>query len=107
MSVEDRVLRLENAFTTLVEIQRGLEERFDTHEKWINELGASQAELAMAQAELTKAQAELAMAQAELATAQAELVTAQARTEASLAETNERLNSLINVFERHLNEGRN
>jgi hypothetical protein len=85
MSVEDRVLRLENAFATLVEIQRGLEERFDTHEKWINELGA---------------------AQVGLTRAQAELVQAQARTEASLAGTNERLNSL-NVFERHLSEGRN
>ena len=71
MSVEDRVLRLENAFATLVEIQRGLEERFDNHDKWINELGA-------AQVELTKA---------------------QARTE-------ERLNTLIDVFERHLSEGR-
>ncbi|HEX8921078.1 MAG TPA: hypothetical protein VF766_06350 [Pyrinomonadaceae bacterium] len=93
MSVEDRVLRLENAFATLVEIQRGLEERFDTHEKWINELGA--------------VQVELGAVQVELGAAQAELTKAQARTEASLAETNERLNSLINVFERHLNEGRN
>jgi multidrug efflux pump subunit AcrA (membrane-fusion protein) len=92
MSVEDRVLRLENAFATLVEIQRGLDERFDNHEKWINELGA-------AQAELTKAQAELAQAQAESAQAQAELAQAQARTE-------ERLNTLIDVFERHLSEGR-
>ena len=79
MSVEERLLRLENAFVTLVEIQRGLEERFDAHETWINELGA-------AQVELTKA---------------------QARTESSIAETNERLNSLIDVFERHLSEGRN
>jgi hypothetical protein len=79
MSVEDRILRLENAFTMLVEIQRGLEERFDTHEKWINELGA-------AQVELTKA---------------------QARTEAALAETNERLNTLIDVVERLISERRN
>ena len=48
MSVEDSVLRLENAFATLVEIKRGLEERFDTHEKWINELGAAQVELTKA-----------------------------------------------------------
>jgi hypothetical protein len=78
MSVDDRVLRLENAFATLVEIQRGLEERFDNHERWINELGA-------AQVELTKA---------------------QARTEMVAAETNERLNALIDIFERHLSEGR-
>ena len=100
MDVDDRLLRLENAFATLVEIQRGLEERFDTHEQWINELGG-------AQTELTKSQADLAQAQAELAQAQAELAQAQARTEAVLAETGERLNSLINVFERHLTEGRN
>lgn len=85
MSVEDRVLRLENAFATLVEIQRGLEERFENRDKWINELGESQTEL-------TKAQAELAQAQGELAKA-------QARTE-------ENLNTLIEVFERHLSEGR-
>ena len=85
MSVEDRVLRLENAFATLVEIQRGLEERFDNHDKWINELGESQVELKKAQGELAQAQAELAKA--------------QARTE-------ENLNTLIDVFERHLSEGR-
>jgi septal ring factor EnvC (AmiA/AmiB activator) len=111
MSVEDRVLRLENAFATLVEIQRGLEERFDTHETWINELGrhqaeltATQAELTVTQAELTAAQAELTAAQAELTAAQAELTKAQARTEATLVETNERLNNLINVVERFISE---
>jgi outer membrane protein TolC len=106
MDVDDRLLRLENAFATLVEIQRGLEERFDTHEQWINELGGAQTELTKSQADLAQAQAELTQAQAELAQAQAELAQAQARTEAVLAETGERLNSLINVFERHLTEGR-
>ncbi|HEX8708615.1 MAG TPA: hypothetical protein VF723_10270 [Pyrinomonadaceae bacterium] len=76
MSMEDRVLRLENAFATLVEIQRGLEERFDTHRQWINELGA----------------------------AQVELTRAQARTEVALVETNERLNSLIGVVERFISD---
>jgi hypothetical protein len=74
--MEDRVLRLENAFATLVEIQRGLEERFDTHRQWINELGA----------------------------AQVELTRAQARTEVALVETNERLNSLIGVVERFISD---
>ena len=85
MSTEDRLLRLENAFATLVEIQRGLEERFDNHEQWINELGAGQVELRATQVELQAAQVELTKA--------------QTRTE-------ERLNALIDVFERHLSEGR-
>jgi hypothetical protein len=92
MSTEDRLLRLENAFTTLVEIQRGLEERFDNHEQWINDLGAGQVELRATQVELRAAQVELTKA--------------QARTETVVAETNERLNALIAVFERHLSEGR-
>jgi uncharacterized phage infection (PIP) family protein YhgE len=116
MSVEDRVLRLENAFATLSELAARAEsradtslqitntlvqlavsasERADTHEAWINELGE-------AQAKLTKAQAELAEAQAKLTEEQAKLAEAQSRTEATLAETNERLNNLINVVERFI-----
>lgn len=100
MSVEDRVLRLENAFATLselaarsqsrtdtlvqltdtlVQLAVSASERADTHESWINELGEAQAKLAKA----------------------------QERTEAALAETNERLNSLINVVERFISERRN
>jgi hypothetical protein len=78
-SIEPRINTVDEARRILAQLAVSASERADTHEQWINELGA-------AQIELTKA---------------------QARTEAALAETNERLNTLINVFERHLSEGRN
>ena len=78
-NMEFRIKTVEEAMQTLTQLAVNASERADTHEQWITELGA-------AQIELTKA---------------------QARTEAALAETNERLNTLINVFERHLSEGRN
>jgi hypothetical protein len=77
--IEPRIKTVEEAMRTLTQLAVSASERADTHEQWINELGA-------AQVELTKA---------------------QARTETALAETNERLNTLITVFERHLSEGRN
>lgn len=74
-----RIKTVEEAMQALTQLAISASERADTHEQWINELGAAQIELAKA----------------------------QARTEAALAKTNERLNTLINVFERHLSEGRN
>lgn len=41
-----------------------------------------------------------------LSAAMIELAEAHTRTEESLAETNERLNALINTVERHISEGR-
>ncbi len=114
MTTEERLLRLENAFATLSELAArcnerhnnaddrldklltlalSADERMSQHQVWINELGVGQARLAQAQAELTIAQGQLAAA--------------QARTEAVVAETNERLNNLINVVERFISEGRN
>jgi len=64
-------------------------------------------ELAAVQVKLGEAQAESAKAQARTETAQAEIAEAQSRTEAALAESSERLNNLINVVERYINERRN
>ncbi len=44
MSTEERLLRLENAFNTLVELMRNADERADGHQAWINTLGEAQAE---------------------------------------------------------------
>jgi hypothetical protein len=81
VTTEERLLRLENAFATLVEVQRGLEERFDTHEKWINELGAAQTRLTDAQANSEAKIAALADAQIKTEEALARLAEAQAETE--------------------------
>lgn len=57
MTTEERLLRLENSFSSLselaakseantaqlIELARNADERMDDHEKWINELGAAQA----------------------------------------------------------------
>jgi uncharacterized phage infection (PIP) family protein YhgE len=135
MSVEDRVLRLENAFATLSELAARSEsrtdnlaqltetlvqlavsasERADTHESWINTLGARTEEheswinsLNARAEEFAAAQVELTKAQAELSKSQDELSKAQARTEAVVAETNERLNHLTEVVERYISERRN
>jgi ABC-type transporter Mla subunit MlaD len=88
-----RIKTVEEAMQALTQLAISASERADTHESWINELGAAQIELAAEQVRLARAQADLSEA--------------QARTEAALAESHERLNTLINVFERHLSEGRN
>jgi cell division septum initiation protein DivIVA len=114
MTTEERLLRLENAFATLSELAAksnerhnsaddrldklltlalSADERLSQQQVWINELGTGQVRLTRAQAELAEAQAVL--------------TAAQARTEVALAETNERLNNLINVVERFISEGRN
>jgi uncharacterized protein YecA (UPF0149 family) len=80
-NLEPRIKTVEEAMQTVTQLAVSASERADTHEQWINELAAEQVRLTRAQANLSEA---------------------QARTEAALAETNERLNTLINVFERHL-----
>jgi chromosome segregation ATPase len=125
MSVEDRVLRLENAFATMSELAAGLQSRTDT----LAELAAKSESRTDNLAQMMNSLVQLAVSASEradtheswinalgsqaeeLAAAQVELTKAQARTESSLAETNERLaetnerlNSLINVVERFISE---
>jgi ABC-type transporter Mla subunit MlaD len=85
-NLESRIKTVEEAMQALTQLAISASERADTHEQWINELAVEQVRLTRAQADLSEA---------------------QARTEIALAETNDRLNTLINVFERHLSEGRN
>lgn len=92
-NIESRIKTVEEAMQALTQLAISASERMDTHESWINELGAEQVRLAAEQVRLTRAQADLSEA--------------QVRTEAALAETNERLNTLINVFERHPSKDRN
>ena len=56
--------------------------------------------------ELTKTQLRMAEAQIRTETRVAELADAQKRTNETVAETNDRLNSLIVVFERYFSNGR-
>jgi chromosome segregation ATPase len=60
---ETRTADLENSFQLLTELARNASERADTHDAWINQLGAGQAELRAAQAESEHKIAALADAQ--------------------------------------------
>lgn len=105
MTVEERVLRLENAFATLSElvaqeaaradtllrIVRDHDERMETQTGWINQLGAGQAELQRAQ---TEAEAKIAA-----------LADAQIRTEEAQAETNRQLRELAEIVRAGRNDG--
>lgn len=123
MSTEERVLRLENAFTTLEELAAksnertsdlekhfkmltqlavSANERADTHESWINSLGTQMDELAESQKGLTGAQKELVEAQRQsaahlsvLAEIVRDLGRAQTRTEDALASLTERFEQYV------------
>ena len=128
MTTEERLLRLENAFATLAQLAAVAESRANKVDGQIDaltELAARQdtrtadleryfqmlTQLAVRADERMDAHdqgiAELRAAQLKLTEAQEQLTEAQERTEAVVAETNERLNSLINVVERFISEGRN
>jgi ABC-type transporter Mla subunit MlaD len=77
MTTEERLLRLENAFTTLVELARNFDERLDDHDSLINTLGANISALSDIVAEVAKNQ----------------------------RRTDEQLNNLAALVERYIREG--
>jgi uncharacterized protein YoxC len=102
MKTEERVLRLENAFSTLIELARTQSERMDEYGRRTEELAQGQKELTRAQTELTEAQTGLAEAQKQteanlsaLMTIVAELGRAQLRTEQALANLSEKVDRYI------------
>jgi DNA repair exonuclease SbcCD ATPase subunit len=111
MTTDERLLRLENAFTTLaelasshhqrmstleqsfqtlVELARGAEERMDQHLSWINQLGD-------AQANSESRIAALADAQIRTDEALVKLIEAQTKLAESQAHTDRRLDALIDI----------
>jgi predicted nucleic acid-binding protein len=81
MSTEERVLQLENAFKTLVELARTQNERMDEYERRSEELA--------------EAQKQTATHISVLAEVMAELGRAQTRTEAALTNLTERFEQYI------------
>jgi len=56
MTTEERLLRLENAFTTLVELARNIDERLDGNDSHVNTLEANLSALSDIVAEVAKNQ---------------------------------------------------
>jgi len=116
MSAEDRVLRLENSFNTLVELARTQSERMDEYEHRSEELAVAQKqsearieELAVAQKRTEGRMEELAEAQKQteahisvLAQVMADLGRAQTGTERALTRTEAALTSLAERFEEYI-----
>jgi hypothetical protein len=118
MSTDERLLRLENAFTTLaelagghnerisnieqsfqtlVELARSADERMDQHLAWINQLGEAQANSEGRIAALANAQIKTDESLAKLAEAHAKLAEAQAKLAEAQAHTDQRLDALIDI----------
>jgi len=91
LSTEERVVRLETAFATLLELAQNQSGRLDDQLGWINQLGSRMAELAGAQANSEQKIAALIDAQIHTEEALRRLAEQQERTSAQLAETNARL----------------
>jgi len=105
---------MEKAIAFILEQQAQFAVNQQRHEEAMREIEASQAQtaqqvthLSTAMVEIAEAQTRTADAQTRTADAQTHLAEAQARTETALAETNERMNALINTVERIVTEGRN
>ncbi len=86
MTVEERVLRLENAFVQMTAMAQNLDERDETHAEWINTLGARMDELAEAQ---KQTQADISA------------------LTVIVGDVDKSLKSLAETVERFINEGRN
>jgi anti-sigma-K factor RskA len=99
MSTEERVLRLENAFHTLVELARTQSERMDESdhrfERLVDEYDRRFAEVAEAQ---KQTEAHISV----LAEVMSELGRAQTRTEVALTRTEAALTSLTERFEQYI-----
>lgn len=94
----------------LVELARNADERMNTQLAWLNELGASHANLERKVEALTDAQirteavlTNLAEAQVKLAEAQATLAASQAKLAESQAHSDQRLDALIDIVRKRLN----
>ena len=110
MNTEDRVLRLENAFSTLVELARTQSERMDESDHRFDKLVDEYDrrfdkivdEHARRFAELAEAQKQTEAHISVLAEVMADLGRAQARTEAALTRTEGALTSLTERFEQYV-----
>lgn len=103
MSLDERVMRLEHAFATLVRLAESTDERLDQHLSWINQLGEAQANSEAKFAALADAQIKTEEAIANLTAAQGRTEIALAQLAAAQAHGDQRLDALIDI----VREGRN
>jgi chromosome segregation ATPase len=95
MGTEERVLRLENAFSTLVELARTQSERMDEYEHRSEEYERRSAEYERRSDELAEAQKQTQAHISVLAEIMADLGRAQTRTEVALTSLTERFEQYI------------
>ena len=85
MTTEDKVLRLENSLSTLVELARIHSERMDEYERRTEEMAQVQKQLTEEQTRLTEEQIRLTEEQIRLTEAQIRLTEAQKQTEINMS----------------------
>jgi hypothetical protein len=85
MSTEDKVLRLENALSTLVELARTHSERMDEYERRTEESAQAQKQLTDVQRRLTEEQTRLTESQRRLMEGQIQLTEGQKQTEVNMS----------------------
>ena len=111
MSAEEKLLRLENALTTLVELSQKSDERMakieESQANAENLIGRLAAVTTAGFQDINEKIGVLVDSHTRLLDSQAKLTESQAHTDKQLTETNERLNILIGVVERYFSEGRN
>jgi methyl-accepting chemotaxis protein len=95
MSTEERVLQLENAFRTLVELAHTQSERMDEYERRSEELAVRMEKVAVRMEEVAEAQKQTEAHISVLAQVMADLGRAQTRTEGALASLTERFEQYI------------
>ena len=88
-------------------LMRNQEEMMRNHEEMMRNHGAAMREHDEKLSRREETQGQTALQIQHLGVAMVELAEAHTRTENTLAETNDKLNALINAVERHISEGRN
>jgi hypothetical protein len=87
--------------------QQRHEETMHNHEEFMRNHEAAMRDHEARMSRIEETQGQTALQIQHLGGAMLELAEAHTRTENTLAETNEKLNALINTVERHITEGRN
>jgi ABC-type transporter Mla subunit MlaD len=102
MTPEERILRLENAFSTLVELARTQSERMDEYERRTEDFHRWMEDLQRRMEGIAELQEQTGSNLSALTEIVADLGRAHQRTEEKLAQTNEQLSALAATVNRYI-----